>query len=69
MLPTCQRMRFPIPHWYGFLEVPYTDMRTLTDCVDIAQWEEQQTQVLWVAGSNPAVENGPAKAHLNLIRF
>lgn len=68
MLPTCQRMRFPIPHWYGFPEVPYADMRTLTDCLDIAQWKEQQIQVLCVAGSNPVVETGPAKAHLNSIR-
>lgn len=68
MLPKCQKMRFQTPHWYGFSEVPYADMRTLTAYLDIAQWKEQQTQVLCVAGSNPVVEQGPAKAHLSSIR-
>ena len=68
MLPTCQRMRFSSPHWYGFPEAPYTGMRTLTNCLDIAQWVEQQILDLCVAGSNPVVETGPVKAHFNSIR-
>ena len=68
MLPTYQRMRFITPHWYGFAEVPYADMRTFANRVDIAQWVEQQTQDLCVAGSNPVIEQGPAKAHLSSIR-
>ena len=68
MLPTYQRTRFNIPHRYGFAEVPYADMRTFTNRVDIAQWKEQQTQALCVAGSNPVIEHGPAKAHFSSIR-
>jgi hypothetical protein len=65
MLPTYQRTRFKAPLRYGFAEVPYADMRTLTGCLDIAQWLEQQTPNLCVAGSNPVVEQGPVKAHFN----
>lgn len=68
MLPTYQRKRFTTPHRYGFAEVPYADMRALANCLDIAQWLEQQTLNLYVAGSNPVVEQGPAKARFSSIR-
>ena len=69
MLPTYQKMRFKTPHRYGFPEASYADMRVLVKCLDIAQWLEQQTSSLYVAGSNPVVEQSPVKGYLNLIRF
>jgi hypothetical protein len=61
MLTTCPRMRFKNPHWYGFAEAPYTDVRPETDHLDIAHWVEQQTGNLWVAGSTPAIEQASRK--------
>jgi hypothetical protein len=55
MFTTCQKLRFTNPHWYGFSEAPYTGMRGHALRPDIAQWVEQQTHNLWVAGSTPAV--------------
>ena len=68
MLSTYQRMGFKAPHRYGFVEAPYTDMRPFAFRLDIAQWVEQQTPNLCVAGSNPVVESGPAKAHFSRTR-
>lgn len=67
MLTTCQKSRLKNPRWCGFSEAPYSGMRLHTLHPDIAQWVEQQTVDLCVAGSNPAISLALLRP-LNAIR-
>ncbi len=67
MLTTHLTMGLKTPHRRGFSEAPHADVRPFADRLDIVQPEKQQLQDLCVAGSNPVVEQSPAKAHFNSI--